>query len=218
MKHRKIVGVVLALALLAASLWGCAAAGSPENTPQPSGGTTATAEAENPAQTTAPAELNGLSGITVATIPATGSLMASQSKVSQQRLRNMPSGWPDAFNTDEGCFLVADSVSGLAEALSRRGGLDEKLDLDGFDDAFFREYRLVVIPRCSNSGSVRYEAVIFAEATSVQITLQGSMEGDGTGDMADWLVFVALPLEDYPAEMTITVTGSAGNAGSNVTS
>lgn len=216
MKYRKITGFVLVLALLAASLFGCAASGAPDETTRSTGGTAAAAP-ERPDTTGPAAEPTGESSLPdfpISTLEPTGGFTVALAGVSQHRLQNMSAGWQDAFNGENGCFLVVDSANGLTDALSRRGRLNEKLDLSGYDDAFFRDNRLVVIPRCSGSGSVRYEAVLAVEASAVRITLQGVLDGDGTDVMTDWLVFVALPLADYPAEQTVVVTGSAGGSGS----
>lgn len=227
MKQRKMFGIVLALGVLTASLWGCAAAGIPDGTTRNSVDTTA--PADTTAQTTGNTEAEDLAFSTLPAIeipdmtmtpPATGGFAGTAVSVSasQQRLDTVRSGWADAFNGNNGCFLIADSVTGLTEALSYRGGLDTQVDLSEFDDAFFEENRLVVIPRSTNSGSVRYEASISAEDNAIGITLQGKVDGIGTGDMADWLVFVVLPLKDYPVGLTVTVAGSAGNANGGLTS
>jgi hypothetical protein len=134
-------------------------------------------------------------------------------KVTQIRLYNAQPGWLNAFETDHGAFFVADSVESLLDGLTHRGLDTSKLDLSAFDGAFFANNRLVVIPRRTNSGSVRFSARIDCTDDGVKITPVGTMPEVGTADMADWLVLVALSNDEYAGTVTVeNVKNVVGNA------
>jgi hypothetical protein len=130
-------------------------------------------------------------------LPATGPVQSNTEDVTQLRLYNMRNGWTEAFRTENGMFLAADSVQALMSGLSDRGIPVEKLDLSDYDDRFFAENILVVIPRTSNSGSVRYSARVEQSEAGITISTVGKMPEIGTSDMADWLVLVPLDRSLY---------------------
>lgn len=133
----------------------------------------------------------------------------------QLRLHDVKSGWWTAFSGENGCFFVADSVDALTQGLSDRGIAPENLELGDYDDGFFGEYRLAVIPRTANSGSVRYSATLSTEDPGkVTITVSARMPEIGTTDMADFLVLVPVPLADYPAELPIALDTAGSPSGS----
>jgi hypothetical protein len=133
--------------------------------------------------------------------------------VTQIRLYNAQPGWLNTFETDHGAFFVADSVESFLDGLTHRGVDTSKLDLSAFDGAFFANNRLVVIPRRTNSGSVRFSARIDRTDDGVKITPVGTMPEVGTADMADWLVLVALSKDEYAGTVTVeNVKNVVGNA------
>lgn len=111
--------------------------------------------------------------------------------------------WMGAFSTDRGCLMLATSVETLTDGLKQRGIQTQNLDLHLYDEAFFQENRLAVIPASSNSGSVRYQAELTTEGKTVHIALDAQMPPAGTSDMADWLVLVVLPLNSFDAQTQV---------------
>ncbi len=189
MRHftKRILGFSLAVLMTAATVSGCTAPQEAQPTltaPTVPQEPTISLDKENPM------------------IPVTKPVEGNTENVAQLRLYNARPGWINAFETDNGAFLLADSVESLLDGLSGRGVDTSKLDLSAFDDAFFENTRLVVIPRSTNSGSVRFSARIDRTADGVKIAPVGTMPEVGTADMADWLVLVTLS----KAECTGTVT------------
>ena len=137
------------------------------------------------------------------TLPVTRPSTGNTEDVVQLRLLNVRPDWISGFETDNGTYLLADSVVSLLDGLSRRGVDASKLDLKFFDNAFFAEYRLVVIPRRTSSGSVRFGAQVEKTADGVKITPVGTMPEVGTADMADWLILVPLSIAQYPGTVTV---------------
>ena len=141
-------------------------------------------------------------------IPVTRPVEGNADQVAQIRLYNVRSGWMNAFDTDQGAFLIADSVQSLLDGLSSRGIDTSNLDLSTFDAAFFADNRLVVIPRSTGSGSVRFSARIEKTSDGVKITPVGTMPEVGTADMADWLVLVSLSKAEFSGTVTVENAGN----------
>lgn len=140
-------------------------------------------------------------------------------EMTQIRLDYRQTNWKEAFNTAEGCFLLAEDGSSLTEGLAEAGITAQVLDTSAYDEAFFRENRLMVIPMTTNSGSFRFEVSVALDGNTASVSLKGKLPGDaGTTDMADWLVLVVLPREEYPAEWTITLVNKQTNNGDLVVS
>lgn len=130
-------------------------------------------------------------------------------EVTQLRVHDVKANWMNVFETGDGAFFVATNVQMLMEGLSRRGIDPSGLDLSAYNSAFFAANRLVIIPRSSSSGSVRYSARMDRKDGGVKITLIGKMPQIGTADMADWLVLVPLDLRTYPGKITVENVRSA---------
>ncbi len=204
----KLAACLLAVLLLA----GC----MPSNMGQPGD----TVETTSPAVTDAPEDPTGETAEGTDPVPETtpdDSLIATNPaeiqklialEASQQRLRGKQADWGNRFTADNGNALLVSDAQELADKLPERGIGSDETDLSGFDENFFLNNRLLVIPMRSNSGSVRYEAAAECASHSAQIMLEGKMNGEGTADMADWLVFVTLPREAFPEDMTITTTAN----------
>ena len=188
-----ILGVSLAVLMTAATAAGCSApdAAQPTLTASASGAVTVPREPTVPMNQETP------------TIPVTGPVEGNTDRVTQLRLYNMRAGWISAFDTAQGAFFVADSAQSLLEGLSGRGIDTAGLDLSAFDAAFFAENRLVIIPRTTTSGSVRFSARIETAADGVKITPVGTMPEVGTADMADWLVLVSLDKGEFSGPVTV---------------
>ena len=189
---KRFFGVSLAVLMTVATVSGCSA-------PEPAQ-PTLTAPAS--AVPTVPQQPNPLDKEDPM-IPVTKPVEGNTDNVVQIRLHNVRPGWKNGFETDQGAFFLADSIESLLDGLYRCGLDTAKLDLSAFDGAFFEEYRLVVIPRTTNSGSVRFSARIDKTADGVRVTPVGSMPEVGTADMADWLVLVPLSNEEYPGNVTV---------------
>lgn len=178
---KRIMGISLALLMTAATVSGCTA---PQEA-QP----TLTAPSV-PQETVIPQDREK---------PMAG----NTENVAQIRLHNARPGWSNEFKTDNGMFLVVDSVEGLLDGLSSRGVDTSRLDLSAFDAVFFEYNRLVLIPRSTSSGSIRFSARIDRTADGVKVTPVGTMPEIGTADMADWLVLVSLSKAEYPGTVTV---------------
>lgn len=81
----------------------------------------------------------------------------------------------------------------LAEFLSQYpsekiSGLSEE-----YNDAFFGDYDLVLIPRVSNSGSVKYTTEILQENGRIVVEVAAEVPEIGTADMASWFLMVPVP-------------------------
>lgn len=185
---KRFLGFSLAVLMTAATVSGCSAPEEAQPTltaPTVSQDSTISADKEDPM------------------IPVTKPVEGNTDHVMQIRLYNARPGWMKGFETDQGMFLLADSVESLMDGLSQCGVDTSKLDLTAFDAAFFASNRLVVIPRSTNSGSVRFSARIDQTADGVKITPVGTMPQVGTADMADWLVLVALSKAEYSGTVTV---------------
>ena len=190
MKNGRRIISMLILLLIAGSLFGCAASQPPkEDAPEQS---TTVPHLGPSALVTKPDDFD------VAGFP-----------LPQIRLHNMPQGWMEQYIGEDGCFVLVHSRQELMDLIDQFPGT--AIDSTGYDDAFFAENRLVVIPRTSNSGSVRYTAKITQENGVVNITLAGRLDGEGTMDMADWLVFVDLPIQKYGADTPVSVPAAGGS-------
>ncbi len=190
MRHftKRILGFSLAVLMTAATVSGCTAPREAQPTltaPTVPQEATIPLDKENPM------------------IPVTKPVEGNVDNVAQIRLHNARPGWGSAFETDNGAFLLADSVESLLHGLSGRGVDTSKLDLRAFDDAFFKDNFLVVIPRSTNSGSVRFSARIDETSDGVKITPVGTMPEVGTADMADWLVLVTLNKAEFSGTVTV---------------
>lgn len=188
-KHNKrILALSMTALLTLGSLWGCSAS----DTLTPTGSTAPSIGSE-----TTP------SGKEDPMLQVTNPLDANTDQVTQLRLHNMRGNWMYAFSGENGMFFVADSIPSLLEGLSDRGLDSQKLDLSGFDDAFFAENRLVVIPRRTSSGSVRFSARVEKVDGLIRIATVGKMPEVGTADMADWLVLVPLSNAEYSGSVAV---------------
>lgn len=192
--HKKrIFGVSLAVLMTAATVCGC----STPNAAQPTLTAPTSGAATVPREPTIPLNKEDLM------IPMTKPMDGNTDNVMQIRLYNARSDWMNAFETEQGAFLLADSVESLLDGLTGRGVYTSNLDLSAFDAAFFEENLLVVIPRRTNSGSVRFGARVDQTAEGVKITPVGTMPEIGTADIADWLVLVTLSKAEFSGTVTV---------------
>lgn len=129
----------------------------------------------------------------------------SQFQTYQLRLQGLGTGWMNQYRTEQGSLLIADSVQSLQDALSP---VDAAADTE-FDDAFFAENLIAVLPRSSNSGSVRYSAELTTNGREVHIDLIAVMPEVGTCDMADWLVLVVIPRSAVDSDSIFTANEQA---------
>lgn len=145
----------------------------------------------------------------IATAPG-GTAEAFALEALQLRLHGKKDDWGSYFPAENGHALFVSDAVELADKLAQCAISSEEVDLTAFDEEFFLNNRLVVIPMRSNSGSVRYDAMGALTGTSLEILLEGNIDGEGTSDIADWLVFVTVPREAAPDVLTVTVPGRAG--------
>lgn len=218
MKLTKRLSCLLLALVMAASFWSCASSGDSGDTTEP-GDTTQPDTTTVPDDTTAPDVTVDFQEVTDPTVnfgpdpieTKPGEVTGEDAETVQLRLREVGSNWKNAFDQEKGCFAVAASAQELDDLIGSKLPSQE-LDLSAYDDAFFAENRLVLIPRSSNSGSVRYQAKVNPDGDMLHIDLDAQMPEMGTADMAEWLVLVVLPNAEYDA-MTITVPVPAGNSG-----
>lgn len=78
-----------------------------------------------------------------------------------------------------------------------------------FGTDFFRDYNLVIIPRQSTSGSVRYSANLQAGTKGAIITVSAEAPEIGTCDMADWLLLMPVP-KTHGTNVTVVMEGLMG--------
>lgn len=219
----KRTGLILLSLALAASMWGCASHAEPQTTtlpPNAANESTAAPEEVTDPQTTVYFEevTDPAVEVTIGLQPVppqTGTAEGVEVPTAQLRIRTVESSWQNAFNQENGCFAMVSSVEELNDlATEKLSAFD--LDLTAYDEAFFAENRLVLIPRSSNSGSVTYQARVNADGGFVHIELDARMPEIGTMDMAQWLVLVTLPNGEYD-DMTISVPEAGGITENQVT-
>lgn len=204
------------LALLMIS--GCRSSGAGEQ-----GSTTAPQQTDQneilPPETTVPEDTSADIGTIIGTSPITPPDGLWHPDVTQTRLSYRTTNWKSAFNTENGCFLLADSVASVNDGLQKAGVTADMLDVSAYDDTFFQANRLMIIPMTSNSGSIQYKANVNFSNGTFTIKLEGKLSGDaGTADMADWLVAVILPKNTYPIDTPITLANNQSYTGDLVIS
>lgn len=219
MNSLKRTGLILLSLVLAASMWGCASHADPQETTLPPD--TANVPSTQPVDITDPQTTVHFEEVTDPTVdvtiglhpvlPQPGILAGEDTQTAQLRIHTVDSGWQNAFNQDTGCFAVVSSVKELNNLAASKLSAFE-LDLSAYDEAFFAENRLVLIPRSSNTGSVTYQAKLNADGEFVHIELEAKMPEMGTMDMAQWLVLVTLPNGEYD-DLTISVPEAGGVTG-----
>lgn len=120
-------------------------------------------------------------------------------ELEQLRMPGYDSIWTARFADRFGGFGTVQNASELADFVSAIGELGKDMALpEGYDDAFFADHYLLLIPMQSTSGSIRYEAEIKRDADKVNITVVGKMPEVGTTDMADWLILIPISRTQYP--------------------
>ena len=219
----KRTGMVLLSLALAASMWGYASHKEPQSTTLPNDTADNVPATTLAVETTAPQTTVDFEEVTDPTVHATiglqpvvppvESVNGEDGRTNQLRIHTVDSGWQNAFKQENGCFAVVSSVVELNElAASKLAGFD--LDFTAYDAAFFEHNRLVLIPRSSNSGSVKYRANLTVEDEFVHIELDAHMPEMATMDMAQWLVLVDLPRGEY-GPLPVTVPDAGGNVTGN---
>lgn len=213
MKRMKRLGCLLLTLTMAASFWSCASSNGPADTTTRAPEST-TVPKETSGFETAPDTTVGLGRDPVGVLP--GNLSGDEAATAQLRLFGVRAGWKNVFNHELGCFAVASTVEEL-QALMGLNTAFAGLDVSDYDEAFFTENCLVLIPRSSNSGSVRYQALVNVEGEMLHIELDAKMPEMGTADMAEWLVLVRLPRAQYSEDLTVTVPAPGGDTSGTVT-
>lgn len=67
--------------------------------------------------------------------------------------------------------------------------------IDGYDEEFFKQYDLFMIPITSGSGGHRFDVTdILIESGVCTVTYENTVKGS-SDDMADWIIIVAIPKE-----------------------
>ena len=215
--------ILLSLAL-AASVWGCASQADPQDTILPPDTTENVADTTQPEDTTAPQTTLDFEEVTdpavdvtiglQPVVPPVDPVTGGDAATDQIRIHTGDSGWQSAFNQENGCFALVSSVVALNELKAGKlAGFD--MDLSAYDEAFFEHNRLVLIPRSSNSGSVKYQAKLNVDDEFIHISLDAHMPEVGTMDMAQWLVLVTLPRGEY-GPLPVTVPEAGGVTGNQV--
>ncbi|MBR2888702.1 MAG: hypothetical protein IKC09_00320 [Oscillospiraceae bacterium] len=195
---KKYAAGVLAVLLLAACLAGCgvqAADLDPTDPTEPSVDQT-TAPADEP---TKPSE-----GPTV--VRPVGPSILGTAEMKQLRLPGYDSNWVVRFQDTFGACLTVQNADAFADAFASISGLGKNIAVpQGYGEEFFAENYLVLIPAASASGSVRYVADAYVAEEKISIVLEGRMPEIGTADMADWLLLVVLPRDQFPTELPVEI-------------
>ena len=202
---KKIAGA-LAVCLLAACLAGCNVNAVTNEPTDPTGTDPQTTEpptTEPPVvittDPTKPADSPAIDRPIVSDVQGTAQL-------KQIRLGGYDKNWVANFGDILGEFAIINDYDSLVSAFAAVDGMGRTVNFPGeYDAAFFAENRLVLIPSGSSSGSVRYVADAVWGDNKIVISLQGKMPDVGTADMADWLLLITLPRDQFPEDMPIEV-------------
>ncbi len=84
-----------------------------------------------------------------------------------------------------------------------------------YNEAFFGDYDLVLIPRVGNSGSVRHTAKVLEENGRVVVDVTAEVPEIGTADMASWFILVPVP-KDMVKDGTPVAARMEGGFGSDI--
>ena len=82
-----------------------------------------------------------------------------------------------------------------------------------YNEAFFKDYDLVLIPRVTNSGGVRYDTKVLQEGGQVVVDVTVEVPEITTADMASWFLLVPVP-KDMVKDGASVVARMGGNFGS----
>lgn len=189
--RKETVAGSLALVMLAACISGCGSMDVPDHT-------TATQLETSTMGVTDPLIL-GTGGFTE---PTLGIPLYCQTE--QIRLPSYDAGWINRFAGAYGSFATAENPGELEAVFDAVSGMGKNVAVpESYSENFFAQYRLVLIPMQSSSGSVTYEVLISNNGALTTISLDAQMPEVGTADMADWLVLVPLERNAYPEEIQI---------------
>lgn len=79
--------------------------------------------------------------------------------------------------------------------------------VEGYDDAWFRDHRLVLVVLEEGSGSVRHEVTAVTGGPEPVIEIARLCPEVGTDDMAEWHILIALDRDaDVGGEFTVNLT------------
>lgn len=127
-------------------------------------------------------------------------------EVEQIRLSGYQENWIARFSDVLGSHAVVDSEQALEDVLDQIRSLNKTFEVKNtYDAAFFQQYYLVVIPAQSTSGSLRYELEATVDDAGIKIAVSSVLNGVGTADMADWLLFAVMPRAEYSVDAEITI-------------
>lgn len=211
-EFKRITACLMSLLVLMVCFAGCMSSDQPDPTTDPVLSTTNGTESTEPS-TTADTEPTGTLSqpIVEPTLPS-GFFTGGDAPLEQVRLPGYDSGWVDGFVNQFGAFTTVNDTAQLSDVLSSIAQLGKDVTLpEGYDDAFFAENRLLVIPMQSGSGSVRYQAETEFDGELITVTLTGQMPEYGTMDMADWLILIPLDRSEYPAGYQIDLLAPQPN-------
>lgn len=204
MRHWKQAMAMLLAVLL---LTGCATGNQPDPTTEP----TETTAVQN--ETSEPTEVS----TEFSTAPSLGITDPNGEAVEAEQLRlsGYDAGWVGKFTARWGSFTLVNSADEVTAIVSALGEMGKNVTMpESYDEQFFQEYRLVLIPMQSGSGSVRYAAQTKFDGETVTVALTAEMPQVGTADMADWLVLVPLARDAFPEGCLIEVEANQDASGS----
>lgn len=129
-------------------------------------------------------------------------------EIDQQRLPGYDKSWIARFHQVFGQeFVAVNDPQELQDALDR---LKISLELT-YDQEFFMNNRLVLIPMQSGSGSQRYYAEASEVFGEIEISVGAMPMEVGTADMADWLLLIPLSRVEFPEKLSIVVNLPVNN-------
>lgn len=220
---KKLTAGMLVIVMLAACLAGCVSDDNPDPTTGPTQITTQATTQESTTGHTEPSATE-TEPSTTETEPGTGETLVIPAPLNaepeQLRLDGYNAGWVNRFVGEYGAYKLVNDTQQLAELLSAITGMGKNVTLpETYNEAFFDQYRLVLVPMQSASGSVRYEVETSFNGELITITLTAKMPEAGTADMADWLVLVPLARNAYPEGVQIDLLANqspVGNGNLNI--
>lgn len=141
-------------------------------------------------------------------------------EAEQLRLPGYDPGWVNRFAGEYGPFAAVENAEELDAVVVALGRMGKDVTMpESYNEAFFQQYRLVLIPMQSGSGSVSYDVSVGFDGELITVILNANMPEVGTADMADWLVLVALDRNLYPDDAeTVLQANPATPAGPDMDS
>lgn len=135
--------------------------------------------------------------------------------ISQSALENLMARHP-------GSDLVAGSLplvhlqdqTALEEFLKEAGSQVLEDACQGYDDAFFQDHDLLIVPRITNTGSARHTVELSADNSILTVKITVTTPEIVTMDMAHWFLVIPVSKTDTQGRTPVaTIPGLSGGIG-----